>query len=325
MSETLTHKTLECIISRPASAIPDYPPQYLCRPRLHTQLDAATQRPVTLVSAPAGWGKTVLVSAWARAHETARLFWLTARADDTTPLWRQLLTALATTDTVGTDPTDDVPAETALRRLASTFESLTDPLIIVLDDCDDLLDPDQVTKIEEIVHLSKCRPRLVLICRADPSLPLHRWRTSGELGEVRMDQLAFTVAETADLLARHGVTLPEAAVVGVHALTAGWAAGLRLAALAMRGRPEPESAIAELGIQDPIADYLSAEVLAALPPDLYRVLVAVSVAECLTASLVEALTGRSDGARVLAELHRRGAFVDRCGGSGERGSARRGA
>jgi LuxR family maltose regulon positive regulatory protein len=148
-------------------------------------------------------------------------------------------------------------------------------------------------------------------------LPLHRWRVSGEIGELRTDQLAFTVAETGDLLTEYGVALPEAAVAELHALTEGWAAGLRLAALAMAGHPEPELVVADLGVHDLVSDYLTAEVLSQLPPDVRRLLVDVSVAEHMTAGLVQALTDRVDGARVLADLQRRGAFVRRCGGPGD--------
>src|SRR4051794_27091821 len=98
MSETaMCNTTTGSLISLPVMAVPGHPPLYLSRPRLIAELDTAAQGPVALVSAPAGWGKTAVVAAWARTGRTERLLWLTARSHDDSALWRRLLAALAAT------------------------------------------------------------------------------------------------------------------------------------------------------------------------------------------------------------------------------------
>jgi LuxR family transcriptional regulator, maltose regulon positive regulatory protein len=297
---------------------PDTPPHYLARRRLLAQLDAAARGPVALVSAPAGWGKTVVLSGWARTRAAAgRTAWLTADGEDAPRFWYRMRAALAETSAVDPDPMGQAATECGLSDVIEALDAVGEAVTIIVDDCDRIPDGQVFAGLEYLVRVMNGRLRLVLGCRTDPPLPLHRWRVSGEIGELRADQLAFTVAETRELLAEYAVSLPETVVTELHAVTEGWAAGLRLAALAMSDHPEPEQVVADLGVHDQVLDYLTAEVLSQLPPDVCRLLLDVSVAEHVTAGLVQALTGRVDGARVLADLQRRGAFVRRCGGPGE--------
>src|SRR6266540_1797857 len=224
---------------------------------------------------------------------------------------------LAETGGVDLDPIGHAATECGLSDLVEALDAVGEAVTVIVDDCDRIPDGQVFAGLEYLVRVMNGRLRLVLGCRTDPPLPLHRWRVSGEIGELRTDQLAFTVGETHQLLAEYGVSLPETVMTELHAVTEGWAAGLRLAALAMSDHPEPEQVVADLGVHDQVLDYLTAEVLSQLPPDVCRLLLDVSVAEHVTAGLVQALTGRVDGARVLADLQRRGAFVRRCGGPGE--------
>jgi LuxR family transcriptional regulator, maltose regulon positive regulatory protein len=283
---------------------PDGPPRYVHRQRLNAELDAATHGPVTLVSAPAGWGKTVALSAWARTKPAGRVVWLDASAVGTL---RSTLEAYAD---------GDATVEGPVRRPGDPLHP-SDPLVVVLDDCDRIADPDALLSIERVIGANDGRLHVVLACRTDPLLPLHRWRVSGDLSEIRMDELAFTISETAELLANYGIQLPFSDLAELHAVTEGWSAGLRLAALAMAHSPDPAQVIADLGVNDPVADYMTAEVLTPLPADARRFLVDLCVVEYLSAGLVRALTGRPDGGPALAELQRRGVFVRRCAGSGE--------
>ncbi|OLB80590.1 MAG: hypothetical protein AUI14_06110 [Actinobacteria bacterium 13_2_20CM_2_71_6] len=231
----------------------------------------------------------------------------------TPEVWRRIVEELTGLGAIGADRADGT-GDAGQRALEPVRAA---PIVVVMDDFDELAAPDLLTGVEYLVRVLKGRVRVVLSCRTVPPLPLHRWRVTGELGEVRADQLAFTLDETAELISAYKVGLADSSVAELHALTEGWPAGLRLAALAMRDHPEPEQVVAELGTDDGVASYLSREVLAALPPDTCRTMAEVSVVEQVTAAMVEALTGRRDGARMLAALDQQGAFVYRRPGPGE--------
>jgi LuxR family maltose regulon positive regulatory protein len=138
----------------------------------------------------------------------------------------------------------------------------------------------------------------------EPPLPLHRWRLSGELTELRTDDLSFTAGETVELLARHDLPVSAAHASELHARTEGWPAGLRFATLA-----NPAEASELSGEDQVIADYLAEEVLAAQPPEIQDTLLATSILQRVSGGLVDALTGRTDGEQILAELDRTNAFV----------------
>jgi LuxR family transcriptional regulator, maltose regulon positive regulatory protein len=292
---------------------PEGPPRYVHRQRLNAELDAATHGPVTLVSAPAGWGKSVALSAWARTRTAGRVVWLDASAADHAEMLRLTLDRFTDGDA---DPAGPADVEGHRRRAGEPSRS-SEPLVIVLDDCDRVADPEVLALTERIIAAHDGRLHVVLACRTDPLLPLHRWRVSGDLSEIRMDELAFTIAETAELLVNYGIQLPYSDQAELHAVTEGWPAGLRLAALAMSHSPDPAQVIADLGMNDPVSDYLTAEVLTPLPTDLREVLIELSVVEYLSAGLVRALTGRADGGPLLADIQRRGVLLRRCAGSGE--------
>jgi LuxR family maltose regulon positive regulatory protein len=281
-------------------------PPWLERSRLTATLDAAATCPITLVSAAAGWGKTAMLAEWRRASAgRAAMLWYSGDLDDRCgtdrELWERIITEL-----------------TAVGAMNGADANATaGPALVVIDDFDELAGPDLLTGIEYLVRAFKGRVRTVVSCRTPPPLPWHRWRVTGELADIRGDQLAFTLDETAGLIAAHGLDVSEAGLAELQGLTEGWPAGLRLAALTMREHAEPEQAIAELGLDDLVADYLNEEVLARMPADTRRLLAYVSVADQVTAGMVDAVTGRDDGARVLADLDQQGAFVHRRSGPAE--------
>ena len=281
-------------------APPALPDGLVERPRLRDLLAAGARGAVTLVAAPAGWGKTVLLSSWYRTAD-ASVAWLSVEPGDTdADFWRYVAAALGAA-AAGVPAPGEEPHEIFLARLADTLARRPAPLVLVLDDLHHLRGP--LAGLDSLVRHTAGRLRLVIASRADPPLPLHRWRLSGDLTEIRADQLAFSLAEAAELLARQGLVLPADRLSDLHARAEGWPAGLRLAALAAG------AATGGLGGEDAIAEYLTREVLAGQPPEIRDALCRTSVVERMSGDLVEALTGRSDGERLLADLARANLFV----------------
>ncbi|WP_239075669.1 LuxR C-terminal-related transcriptional regulator [Planosporangium flavigriseum] len=298
--------------------VPVLPNGLVTRPRLVEMLDAGIRGPLTVLSAPAGWGKTALLNAWVRAGGPVQpVTWLTVEADDAGDrFWAYLHSALNTSGATKGADHQSVPApgivarDVYLARLANALAGLPAPTVVVLDDFHQVPDPGVPEGLEFLLRHTAGRLRLVIATRMDPALPLHRWRLSGELTEVQARDLAFTVEETAELLARHGVELPDGHLAALRAHTEGWPAGLRLAALAMREHPDPPRFVDQFsGVQPGIAEYLTGEVLADLSAEIRYALLCTSVLERVCGGLMDALTGRSDGARILAELERRNAFT----------------
>jgi LuxR family transcriptional regulator, maltose regulon positive regulatory protein len=271
---------------------------------------------VTLVCAPAGWGKTVMLSEWRRAQDgKAPVLWYDADLDGGNvadrELWRRIVADLTKHEVIGRDVDESGEDTTSIPRGGAETG-----VVVVIDDFDRVAGPDLLSGIGYLVRAHRTRVRLVLGCRTPPLLPWHRWRVTGELGEIRADQLAFTLGETEQLIAAHGLDLPEATVGELHGLSEGWPAGLRLAAMTLRENPDPVHALSELGVDDLVANYLGEEVLTPMAPDTRQLLAEMSVAEQVTANMVEAVTGRIDGARLLAELDQQSSFVTRRPGPG---------
>ena len=290
----------------PAGPAPGQQLFHVARPHLLSRLDARHAR-LTVVSAPAGWGKTTLLASWTHRRRD-RAVWVAggSRAG----FWHRLTTAVAT-------GTPILPEAAAIAdrdgpaRLAGLLRYTSSPLAIVVDDCNDAAGPDVLADLAQMVRTSGGHVRLVLACRGTPALPLHRWRMDRQLVTLGEDELAFSVDEAAGLFAGQQVALPRPVVADLHARMEGWATGLRLAATALAHHAEPAQAPLDGGAIDLIADYLGAEVLAPLDPQVRRMLVEASVAERLTAGLLNTLTERVDGAAVLADLQRQGAFIRR--------------
>jgi LuxR family maltose regulon positive regulatory protein len=299
-------------------AVPVLPNGLVTRRRLVEMLDAGVRGPLTVLSAPAGWGKTALLNAWVRAGGPVQpVTWLTMEPEDEGDrFWSYLHVALNTSGVTKGEDHQAVPApgfiphNVYLAQLANALAHLRTPVVLVLDDFHRVCDAAVPEGLEFLLRHTAGRLRLTIATRVDPALPLHRWRLSGELTELGARELAFTLTETAELLARHGVELPEAHLAGLRAHTEGWPAGLRIAALAMRGHPDPPRFVDQFsGDQHGIAEYLTGEVLDDLSADVRYALMCTSVLERVCGGLVDALAGRTDGARVLAELERRNAFT----------------
>ncbi|MGW2891286.1 LuxR C-terminal-related transcriptional regulator [Streptomyces griseoruber] len=301
-------------------AIPARPATFLRRKRLLGHLDQALSTPLTMVNGSAGAGKTLLVADWAAEREPS-VAWFTTEAADQGPgmFWAYLLQALRD---AGVPPPSGVgsPADasrvthTLLARLAADLSARERPVTLVLDEYDQVRDPDIAQQLEFVLHHAGGGLRLILVTRTEPLLPLHRYRAAGQLTEIRGAELAFTPQETAELLALHGLRLPLPAAGALVERTRGWAAGLRLCALAAQESPDPETYLKEFEAdRSTVADFLLAEVLKQQSPEVQDLLLRVSVLERLCPELANALTERADSEPILAGLHRENAFVEDLG------------
>jgi len=284
-------------------AVPPPPEVSLARPRLTRLIDAGARGPVTLVAAPAGWGKTVLMGAWARALPDQPVAWYTVEAGDGPRFWAYLGAALARCGV-------DVPPDADPRGLASAVARLARPAVLLVDDLHLVEDESVASGLDFLVRHADRRLHLVAASRTQPPLGLHRWRLEGGLTEVTAHDLAFTREETGELLSRHRVPASARRVEDLHLRTEGWPAGLRFAAHSLYAHPDPDRFIAGYGGEHPsVAGYLVDEVLAGQPAEARDMLLRTSIAEPVSGELADALTGRDDAARVLAELERTNGFV----------------
>lgn len=302
------------------------------RPRLFDLLHDGTEQLLTLVSAPAGTGKTTLLASWSSSRRPpGPVAWLSLDAgdNDAARFWAYVLAALCQSGAV--------PRDGALRRLApqprsnesfppllvSGLAELSTPVVLVLDDLQDITDATVLHGLELLLRHAPSQLRLVLATRFDPPLPMQRLRVSGRLAQVRAADLAFTVPEAADLLAESQgqPMLSEEDVALLQARTEGWAAGLRLAALSLEGQPDPHRFVTQFAGDDKsIADYLTGEVLDRQPEELRTFLLRTCIVDELTGDLADTLTGGRDGESMLARLERANGFVV---GVGSRRSAYR--
>jgi LuxR family transcriptional regulator, maltose regulon positive regulatory protein len=273
---------------------------------------------VTVVSAPAGSGKTVLLRSWiGEAGLAGRTAWVSAGREECDPqrFWASVLGALRRT-VPGSGLVRELTAAPGLdgwsvvERLLKDLAPLDDPVWLVVDDVHELGSADMLRQLELLLMRASPELRFVLATRHDVRLGLHRLRLDGELAEIRAADLRFSLAEARELFVAAGIELPEPALVMLHERTEGWAAGLRLAALSLSGHPDPGRFAAEFsGSERTVAEYLVAEVLDRQPEEVRRLLLRTSVLERVSGPLADALTMGAGGERVLQELEAANAFV----------------
>jgi LuxR family transcriptional regulator, maltose regulon positive regulatory protein len=273
---------------------------------------------VTVLSAPAGSGKTVLLRSWMDEPGLAgRAAWVAVARGEQDPqrFWLSVLGALRGT-AAGSRLVRQLTAApnldgwTVVERLLKDLGQLADRLWLVIDDLHELRSAEALAQLELLVMRAPLGLRFVLATRHDPQLRLHQLRLEGELTEIRAADLRFSVAEARELLAAAGVALPEPALAMLHQRAEGWAAGLRLAALSLVGREDPEQFAAEFsGSERTVAEYLLAEVLERQQAPVRRLLLRTSVLERVSGPLADVLTGGSGGEQVLQQLEQANAFV----------------
>jgi LuxR family maltose regulon positive regulatory protein len=305
---------------------PTVPPRLVPRPSLTGRLTAAARLPVTLVCAGPGAGKTLTVASWVAAGATpGPVGWLSVDSSDSDPVvfWSDLVWAVIRSGGV---PTNSSLRELALTTVFGAAELMTvldrlaelpTPVVLVLDDFHEITNSAVLDSFGHLVDHLPPTLRLVLLSRADPVLRLHRLRVSGQLTEIRADDLAFTELETAELFRGAGVRLTDSQVTTLRNRTEGWPAGLRLAAMSL----DPQDVQAGIdrfsGTDRAVADYLIGEVTRLLPAADRDFLLAVSVVDRVSGPLADQLTGRGDGQLVLEQFVQTNAFVVGLGSDGQ--------
>jgi LuxR family transcriptional regulator, maltose regulon positive regulatory protein len=293
-------------------------PRLIDRGDLLAALDRAAARTVTIISAPAGSGKTSLVRAWADAQgERRRLAILQVQRDqqDAQQFWLALLDAVrdAAAMTGGGGPPAATPGfnpSAMVDRVLAELADASADITLVIDDLHELNSPEALAQLTRVLTNLPPRVHAMLTTRHDLRLGLHQLRLAGELSEIRAADLRFTERETRLLLAASGIELSESGAALLHQRTEGWAAGLRLAVISMAGHPDPERFVAEFSGSDrTVAEYLIAEMLERQPPDVQDLLLRTSLLDQVNGELGDLLTGRSGSERILLALADANAFV----------------
>lgn len=303
--------------------VPEIRPRAVVRQRLFDRLCDGANRPLTLVSAPAGAGKTVLVSSWVAAGLTpGHVAWITLDPEDVRPgvFWAYILQGLRRSGVAiaagGARMRSAGVRLSFLTRVANAISQQREQTILILDNAEVLAQSPILGDINFLLRHASPQLRVVILSRVDPALPLHRYRLEGAVTEIRLIDLAFTLPEAGAMLAAHGLHLPDSLVATLAERTEGWAAGLRLAAMSLQGR-SPEYAdrlVRGFGAyREDVAEYFLEEVLDAQPADVREFLLKTSVVDELSPSLCENLSGRSDAARMLASLLHANTFVEPSG------------
>ncbi len=299
-------------------------PGMVPRPRLAERLDEGLGRGLVLVCAPAGYGKTVLLAGWARRSQYPA-GWLSLDAGDNDParFWRHALAALdrarpGVADRVG--PLLGPPAPASFGPLVTALinELAARPggeeVLLVLDDYHVIGAQEVHASVDFLLEHRPDNLQLIVASRSDPPLALARLRARGQLAEVRAAELRFTAGEAAALLrqvaAAPETALPDAAAAALAARTEGWAAGLQLAALSLRGQADVTGFVAAFtGSHRYVLDFLAEEVLDRQAEQLRAFLLETSVLERLSGPLCDAVTGRTGSQALLDQAERAGLFL----------------
>jgi LuxR family transcriptional regulator, maltose regulon positive regulatory protein len=291
---------------------------FVVRPRLLERLAEGSRHQLTLVCAPAGFGKTSLLADWAH-HSPLPVAWLSLDPGDNDPIrfWRYVAEAL---DQVRAGIGRPAAAllqgppsslEAVVTAVVNELASQVDPVALVLDDYHLIEGGPVHGALAALLERQPEQLRLVIATRVDPPLPLARLRARGQLAELRAAELRFNRHEATDLLREAtGVELPAGSAAALAARTEGWVAGLQLAGLSLRDHADPAGFVASFsGSHRYVLDYLTEEVLARQPEPLVRFMLEISVLERLSGPLCDAVTGRNDSQQLLEQIERANLFL----------------
>jgi LuxR family maltose regulon positive regulatory protein len=297
------------------------PPQrrdWVQRDRLVDAFDRAVSHRVTLVAAPAGYGKTTLVAQWLSGPERPATAWVSLDTGDNDPdrLWTHVAAALERAGCVlpagessRLAASTDAP-RAALPELVNALAAMPDDIVLVLDDFHFVREQACHDQVQFLIASLPAQAHLVLLTRSDPGLRLSRLRASGDLAELRARDLSFTAEEATELLARDQVQLADSTVAQLMERTEGWPAGLYLAKLSLAGRPDPDDFVHRFsGGNRFIGDYLTEEVLSRHDDRVREFITTASLLERFSASLCDHVAGTTDSAAILHDLERSNLFV----------------
>lgn len=290
----------------PPSVLPALPAGMVERPRLDNLLDGGQHHSVRLICAPAGSGKSVAVTSWARQRSrTAPVAWVqcTALADHPAAFWSSVINALRRStghDVIAATlpgpsqarPDGIVVLDEVLSWLARAPAGTT----VVVDDFGEIAAADTQAEVQYVIDRLPTAVQFVIISRTYPPLAVHRARVEGRLLDIRGPDLAFTADETSSLMSTHHLQLSGEDIELLQQRTEGWAAGLRLAIMSLAGESDPSDAVSRFsGSTEAVSGYLTEQVLTHLSPDDRDFVLDTIVLDELTADAVAALTGRPSG------------------------------
>ncbi|WP_370370924.1 LuxR C-terminal-related transcriptional regulator [Catenulispora sp. GP43] len=276
---------------------------------------------MTIITAPAGSGKSSLLRSWADRQEPGhRLAMVQVQQEpDAQLFWLAVLNAvhglaqdldLRTTEEMPPVASPDFSGEAVVDRVLHQLSDLPGRVSLLIDDVHELTSPEVLTQLTRMLTRLPDNVHVILAARRDLPLRLHRLRLDGQLAELRAAELRFTEDETRTLLKASGIALSDAATARLHERTEGWAAGLRLAVLSLSGHPDPERFVAEFSGSDrTVAEYLVAEMLDRQPQDVQDMLLRTSILTRVSGDLADVLTGRPGSERILLDLEDANAFV----------------
>lgn len=299
--------------------VPRVRPDAVPRPRLYERLDEGARRELTVVSAPAGFGKTTLLAEWSRRSELP-VAWVSLDERDNDPVrfFSYLIAALGTIHEGFGEATrafleslrSAEELEPVLTALSNEILDLPHDFVLVLDDYHAITAQQIHDALAFLLDPSPPPMRVIVAGRASPPLPLPRLRARGRLTELGAPDLRFTLEEAADFLDRTmGLSLAGERIATLEESTEGWIAGLQLAAHALRGREDDASVEAFAGSARHVFDYLADEVLSCQPDDIREFLLKTSIVETLSGPLCEALTDAGDGQEMLERLEGSNLFL----------------
>ena len=301
--------------------VPVLPKWYVPRERITALVANGARGPLTVVSGPPGAGKTMALASWAAAgSRSGPVAWVTLDRFDNRPevFWSHVIEALRR---AGVALPAELPAAATrqpslfLHHFASAMAA-QDPVVttLVLDDFHLLTKSRSLDGLDYVLRNASGGLHLMVASRMDPLLPLHRYRLTGELTEVRAGDLAFSVTEAGLLMAQHGIILSAESLETLTRRGEGWAAGLRLAAISMDGHPDPGQFVKELEAEDgAIAGYLIDEVLNRQPAGVRDLLLRTSILDRVNVELAGELAGEGETGEVIPALAQANAFVQPIG------------
>lgn len=314
---------------------PGLHPPFVARPALVARMDEGLDRKLTLISAPAGFGKTTLVCQWIASREQAddplKIGWVSLDQGDNDPVrfWRYVYTAFQrmipqigapALSVIQNSP--EPPFETMLTWFINQAAQQEDRAVLVLEDYHSLTSDVVHETLGFLIDHLPAQLHLILVTRNDPPLPLARLRARNELNEIRAEDLRFSVEEVQQFFDDAlPYSLPQEMIARLAERTEGWGAGLRLVLLALNRRAREENIENFLdtftGSHRSVLDYLIGDVFGAQPEPLQDFLLKTSILRTLTGSLCDAVTGQEDSALILEQLERANLFLIPLDSSGQ--------